>query len=236
MGASSVVGSEFQKRFGANRLRITSGFVAKIIPNNSTCWAVFMSEGIRVAVGQVTLSGAMALARTEEDLLELAVREHARMVYRIAYSVLRNHQDAEDATQETFVRVLRARRKLATVDDPQRWLARIAWRVAVERKKNSPEISLEETDGAVTQLRSTEMPADEVIVSREVAEALERLVPALPHQLRDVVTLSTVGDMSPTDVAAVLEISEAAVRSRLFRARQILREKLGVLLEGRYGT
>ena len=171
-----------------------------------------MFEGIRVAVGQVTLSEAMALARTEEDQLELAVREHARTVYRIAYSVLRNHQDAEDATQETFVRVLRARRKKA------------------------PEIALEETGEAVTQLRSTEMPADEAIVGREVAKALERLIPLLPRRLRDVVTLSTVEDMSPTDIAAVLEISEAAVRSRLFRARQILREKLGVLLEGRYGT
>jgi RNA polymerase sigma-70 factor (ECF subfamily) len=195
-----------------------------------------MFEGIRVAVGQVTLSEAMALARTEEDQLELAVREHARMVYRIAYSVLRNHQDAEDTTQETFVRVLRARRKLAAVDDPQRWLARIAWRVAAERRKKAPEIALEETGEAVTQLRSTEMPADEAIVGREVAKALERLIPLLPRRLRDVVTLSTVEDMSPTDIAAVLEISEAAVRSRLFRARQILREKLGVLLEGRYGT
>ena len=195
-----------------------------------------MFEGIRVAVGQVTLSEAMALARTEEDQLELAVREHARMVYRIAYSVLRNHQDAEDATQETFVRVLRARRKLAAVDHPQRWLARIAWRVAAERRKKAPEIALEETGEAVTLLRSTEMPADEAIVGREVAKALERLIPLLPRRLRDVVTLSTVEDMSPTDIAAVLEISEAAVRSRLFRARQILREKLGVLLEGRYGT
>jgi RNA polymerase sigma factor (sigma-70 family) len=88
----------------------------------------------------------------------------------------------------------------------------------------------------VTQLRSAEMPADEAIVGREVAKALERLIPLLPRRLRDVVTLSTGEDMSPTDIAAVLEISEAAVRSRLFRARQILREKLGVLLEGRYGT
>src|SRR5258708_14447008 len=47
-----------------------------------------------------------------EDALEAAVREHARLVYRIAYSVLRNHHDAEDATQETFVRVLRYARKL----------------------------------------------------------------------------------------------------------------------------
>lgn len=143
-----------------------------------------MFEGMRVAVGEVTLSEAMAPARTEEDQLELAVREYARMVYRIAYSVLRNHQDAEDATPETFVRVMRARRKLATVDDPQRWLARIAWRVAVGRRKKSPEISLEETGGAVTQLRSTEMPADQAMVGREVAEALERLVPALPRRRR----------------------------------------------------
>lgn len=195
-----------------------------------------MFEAIRVAVGQVTLSDVMAPARTEEDQLELAVRGYARMVYRIAYSVLRNHQDAEDATQETFVRVLRARRKLVAVDDPQRWLARIAWRVAVERRKKSPEIALEETGQAVRQLRSTEMPADEAIAGREVARALERLIPALPRRLRDVVTLSTVEDMSPKDVAAVLEISEAAARSRLFRARQILREKLGALLEGSYGT
>jgi DNA-directed RNA polymerase specialized sigma24 family protein len=52
----------------------------------------------------VTVSEAMALARTEEDQLELAVRQHARLVYRIAYSVLRNHHDAEDTTQETFQR------------------------------------------------------------------------------------------------------------------------------------
>jgi RNA polymerase sigma-70 factor (ECF subfamily) len=122
------------------------------------------------------------------------------------------------------------------VDDPQRWLARIAWRVAVERRRKSPEMALEETGEAVMQVRSTEMPADEAIVGREVAKALERLIPALPRRLRDVVTLSTVEDMSPKDVAVVLEISEAAVRSRLFRARQILRQKLGVLLEGRYGT
>lgn len=75
----------------------------------------------------------MAMARTHEDVLEAAVREHARLVYRVAYSVLRNHHDAEDATQETFVRVLRYRRKLSEVQSQRNWLARIAWRVAAER-------------------------------------------------------------------------------------------------------
>jgi RNA polymerase sigma-70 factor, ECF subfamily len=68
------------------------------------------------------------MAGTDEDILENAVREHARMVYRIAYSVLRNHHDAEDATQETFVRVLRYKRKLEGIEDPKTWLAKIAWR------------------------------------------------------------------------------------------------------------
>ena len=70
----------------------------------------------------VIANGAMALAKTGEDALEGAVREHARLVYRIAYSVLRNHHDAEDATQETFVRVLRHKSKLEGVKDRKAWL------------------------------------------------------------------------------------------------------------------
>ena len=79
-------------------------------------------------------SEVLALAQKDEDLLETAVREHSRLVYRIAYSVLRDHADAEDATQETFLRVLRYEKKFARIDNPKAWLARIAWRVAVERK------------------------------------------------------------------------------------------------------
>src|SRR5580693_7127858 len=78
---------------------------------------------------------AIALAQQEDDLLETAVREHARLVYRIAYSVLRNPADAEDATQEIFLRVLRYGKKMSGIDDQKAWLARIAWRVAVERRK-----------------------------------------------------------------------------------------------------
>src|SRR6478736_6453652 len=116
--------------------------------------AVFMFEGLRAVTGQVLASDAMALVQTEEDPLDLAVREHARLVYRVAYSVLRNHHDAEDATQETFMRVLRYRRKMAGVRDQRTWLARIGWRVAVERRKRTPEVQLEEGGETMTQLRS----------------------------------------------------------------------------------
>ena len=74
--------------------------------------------------------GAIPLAHTQEDDLERLVREHARLVYRVAFSVLRHHHDAEDAVQETFMRVLRYRAKLKEVREPKTGLARIAWRVA----------------------------------------------------------------------------------------------------------
>src|SRR5437868_14576661 len=103
-----------------------------------------MNEGQQVVAGPVILSEAMAMAQAGEDVLEAAVREHARLVFRIAYSVLRNHHDAEDATQETFMRALRYRRKLEGVRDPKTWLARIAWRVAVQRGTRRKESSVDE--------------------------------------------------------------------------------------------
>jgi RNA polymerase sigma-70 factor (ECF subfamily) len=150
---------------------------------------------------------------------------------------LRNHHDAEDATQETFVRVLRYKKKLEEVRDPKTWLARIAWRVAVERSRRRPEISLSEaeTANAVVELRSQLASAEESTLGNEMAELLESLISALPDLLRDALRLSTIEELSPTAIAEVLKTSEASVRSRLFRARQILKEKLSAL-EGSYGT
>jgi RNA polymerase sigma-70 factor (ECF subfamily) len=194
-----------------------------------------MFEGRRTVAEQAFVSEAVMMA--PEDVLESAVREHARLVYRIAYSALRNHHDAEDATQETFVRVLRYKKKLEGVRDPKTWLARIAWRVAVERSRKRPEISMSETEAAnaVIELRSQLASAEESTLGNEMAELLASLIAALPGPLRDALRLSTIEELSPSEVADVLGFSEASVRSRLFRARQILKEKLSAL-EGSHGN
>jgi RNA polymerase sigma-70 factor (ECF subfamily) len=167
--------------------------------------------------------------RSQPITLENLVREHSRLVYRIAYAVLRSHHDAEDATQETFMRVLRYSSKLAAVDEPKTWLARIAWRVAVDRSKQrgrTKEIPFDDPDKPVVEVISADTPADETVQGTQVSAALEKMIAALPEKLRQPLILSTIEEMSPREVAATLGINEAGVRSRVFRARQILKEKL----------
>jgi RNA polymerase sigma-70 factor, ECF subfamily len=174
---------------------------------------------------------------TRDEVLEELVRQHARLIYRIAYAVLRSHHDAEDTTQETFLRVLRYRHKLDAVEDPKTWLARIAWRVAVDRSNRRGrrrEIALE--GNPAEDAASSEASAYERTHGSQVGAVLEKLIAALPDKLRAPLILATLEEMSPREVAATLGINEAAVRSRVFRARQILREKMAGRLPGKLST
>lgn len=187
-------------------------------------------------MAELVIADKAIAVQMAEDALESAVRQHARLVYRISYSVLRDHHEAEDATQETFLRVLRHRRRLEGVSDPRSWLARIAWRVAAGRRKRRPDLAGDAAPDAAEHLPSSFATAEEALLGTEMERLLQRLIAALPEKLRDPLTLSTVEEMSPADVAAVLNITEAVVRSRLFRARQILKEKLSTILEGPHGS
>ncbi len=196
----------------------------KSVPN-----PVFMIEGRRLVAGEAILSGVQSDERSRDEVLEALVREHSRLVYRIAYAVLRRHHEAEDATQETFMRVLKYSSKLGEVEDPKTWLARIAWRVAIDSKKRHgrmQEITLDDPENTPAQPASSDATADETLRGKQIAAALEKIVAALPGKLRDPLILSTIEEMSPREVAETLGINEAAVRSRIFRARKILKEKL----------
>ena len=193
-----------------------------------------MIEDGKLVAGEAILGEAATLvqsqtAQSQDELLEALVRQHSRLVYRIGYAVLRSHHDAEDATQETFLRVLRYSRKFAGVEDHKTWLARIAWRVAVDRSRQrgrKREIALDDPEKPLAEPASAESPADEAVQVVQVGTVLQRFIAALPEKLREPLVLSTIEEMSPREVAATLGINEAAVRSRVFRARQILREKL----------
>jgi RNA polymerase sigma-70 factor (ECF subfamily) len=185
-------------------------------------------------LGRALLIEATRIADAAGDELGAAVREHARLVYKVAYSVLRNHHDAEDAAQETFLRLWRHQKRWADVRDQRAWLARVAYRVALDRRRKLPQISAEDSAQAVLELRAKGAGADEIAANQQMLALLERLIASLPPDLRDALTLSTVEEMTSAEIAALLGIPEASVRTRLFRARQLLREKLAALLEAKH--
>src|ERR1051326_1175297 len=138
--------------------------------------------------GQVALSEPVTMSETARDV-ESVVRTHARLVYGVAYSVLRNREDAEDATQETYIRLMR--QDLAKIDDPRLWLARVAWRVAVDRVRKHPTPSLD-ADDQYHEIADAAPRADQTILEAELQAQVEKMIDALPRSLREAVRLSTV--------------------------------------------
>jgi RNA polymerase sigma-70 factor (ECF subfamily) len=176
---------------------------------------------------QAILSRTIAAQSTAEQV-EAVVRQHARFVYQVAYAVLRHPQDAEDAAQETFIRVWKHAKELAGVLNQRAWLARIAWRVAIDRRRKHPLVC---TDEDLPELPANGTGAEESVIRRQQVALLERMIATLPRELQETLTLSTVEEMTSVEVGEVLEIPESTVRVRMFRARQMLREKLQAITE-----
>jgi RNA polymerase sigma-70 factor (ECF subfamily) len=198
-----------------------------------------MKGGHVASAAEMGLNPAIAMTKMSETALtvESLVRDHGRLVFKIAYSVLRNHADAEDSAQETFLRALRYERDLPGVDDAKAWIARVAWRVATSKAKRTPVLALSEDETAtlIEQVPAATAPMDERLIDEQMLKVLQQLIAALPDDLRNVITLSTVQEMSSGEIAAVLGIPEGSVRTRQMRARQLLKEKFGSMLARRSG-
>lgn len=197
--------------------------------------------------GTATLSELTAIgdAQARSDtrdfavVLAQAVREHGRFVFKVAYSVLRNREDAEDAAQETFVRAMKGARKFLKVEDQKAWLARVAWRIAVDRARQVKPGSIDD-EALISQLRTLEAQmaertaeangAEALVINDQMLALLQSLIASLPRELSDVVTLSTVEEMNSGEIATVLGVPEGSVRTRLMRARQLLKEKVKAVL------
>ncbi len=184
---------------------------------------------------QVILSHALLSAEARDCEFEAVVHEHARHVYRVAWAILRNHHDAEDAAQETFLRFLRQRKHWAEIRNQHAWLARTAWRVALDRRRQAAPVSLEEAAKAVATLRAAGASAEEIASHSQILAMVERLVASLPKELRDPLTLSAVEEMTSGEIAEILGIPEGSVRERVSRARGILSAKLAGLMEKGHG-
>ena len=166
---------------------------------------------------------SMERAGSTVDLAAL-VDDYAPLLFRVAHSVVRSQADAEDIVQDAFVRVMEHRAKLPAVRDMRVWLVRIAWNLALDRKRR---IRPEQMDDVFVQsLVSRGLPADETLQSaRRLQQALAE-IDRLPKAERAALLLCAVEELEHFEIAAVLDKSESAVRALLFRARTRLRERM----------
>ncbi|MBW4027167.1 RNA polymerase sigma factor [Acidipila rosea] len=167
-------------------------------------------------------AASAASVDTDEIIASLAA-EYSTALYRVAYSVTRNAAEAEDAVQETFLRVLRHQAKLGEIRDARVWLVRITWNIVLDRKRRSK--SRPETDDLtyVARTLAADAPgADQELVHSEAHARILRLVDELPRKEREALLLTAVEELSTAQVAAVLRTTESSVRSRIFRARKQL--------------
>lgn len=163
----------------------------------------------------------------EADQVSALVDAHAGTLYRIAYSVVRHPEDAEDIVQETYIRVLRHAGKLSEIRDARVWLIRIAWNLSLDRKRRRKTVNAEDDATLLLQhLPSHEMPADRALSAAQGHARLLRMMDSLPGKERQVLLLSALQELSTVEIAEVLKTTESTVRSRLFRARRHMRERL----------
>ena len=161
------------------------------------------------------------------------VHRQSRFVFRVAYAVLLNSHDAEDAAQETFLKLYR-NRGWEHAENERAYLARVAWREAVDlRQRRTQSISIPEPSEP-DQAPSLQPGPEQALLSANQQSVVHAMIDALPEELRVPLALSAFDELRSPEIGTILGIPEGTVRTRLQRARQILRQKLASLQVSRY--
>jgi RNA polymerase sigma-70 factor (ECF subfamily) len=168
----------------------------------------------------------------ETGLYEIIMRRYNQRLYRVAVAILRNGTEAEDVMQDAYVRAYRHLHQFEGRAPFSAWLTRIAVNEALARLRargRNEELDALEPDGELSMRMIDAAPNPEQNASRsELGDLLEEAVLGLPEQYRAVVMLRDVEEMSTTETADALDLSEENVKVRLHRGHAMMR---GWLLE-----
>ena len=164
------------------------------------------------------------------DLME----RHATPMFHFLCRMVGNDDDANDLAQETFVRVFRARASFRTGEKFSTWLYTIAANLARNHfrwRARHPNVSLETEAGDSEQTLGSTLSAsgpgpNEQALAAERAAAVRAVVAKLPEDMREAIVLCEWEERSMAEAAVILKTTPKAVESRLYRAREILRERL----------
>jgi len=154
---------------------------------------------------------------------EERLRDCSSLAVNVAYGVLRNRADAEDVAQDAFAKAFRRFGDLRDRERFRSWLTRMTWRLAIDRWRADRRRAVRE-QATLAEIPST--THEDSAVERERSRHIWSAIDQLPEKLRAVVVLSAIEGHDTREVAALLDIPDGTVKSRLFSARKILAEQL----------
>jgi len=151
---------------------------------------------------------------------------HRDRIFRYVLHLMGDRAEAEDLTQETFLRAHRCRESLNDAGAVRSWLYQIATHVCLDRlRQRKPGISLDEEGGSrcVRSLASLRPSALEAAARKETSECVQRCLGFLPDHYRAVVLMHEVYSLTAVEIAGLLGVNLSTVKMRLHRARRMLR-------------
>jgi RNA polymerase sigma-70 factor, ECF subfamily len=193
-----------------------------------------MAGTVEVATQPKPLSDEEVVVRVlagETAMFEIVMRRHNQRIYRVARAILRNDGEAEDVMQDAYVRAYEHLHQFAGRAKFSTWLTRIAVHEALARQRRSKRYeevgpTSEREGDPMDRFASLTPNPEQQMSNSELRRLLEQAVEKLPDAYRAVFMLREVEDMSTTDAAYALEITEENVKVRLHRARALLRKSL----------
>src|SRR5689334_8974082 len=181
----------------------------------------------RAAAGEWNRLLKQEVTQEPDAAFVLLVERQSRFVFRIAYVVLRNVEDAEDIVQETFFKLFRTG-AWRRIDDEKAFLARMAWRLAISRKP----VRRRGREAAPREIASPESSPERAAIATESSRTIHRLIDALPEKLRKPLALSSIEEMTTPEIAAVMGLPEGTVRRLLMEARTLVKQKMARMERG----
>lgn len=171
----------------------------------------------------------------DAESFALLLDRHRAPVIHFLYRMLQNQAVAEELAQEVFLRVYRSRANYEASARFTTWLFRIATHLALnwirDRNKEKGQASLDEErdSGGTLQVADRQPTAEQELVARVRVDEVRRAIASLPEKQRAAVLMHKYQELDYAQIASVLQCSESAVKSLLFRAYETLRSRLGRL-------
>ena len=180
----------------------------------------------------------------QQKAFDLLVAKYQRRIYRLVLRFIRDPALAEDVAQETFLRAYRAIGQFRGESQFYTWLYRIAVNTAkkaISDDIRDPTVSEGDASGhdeetfSPTELLTNHETPESILVSKEIVQTVNAAMESLPEDLRMAITLREIEGLSYEDIAEAMQCPIGTVRSRIFRAREAIAERLRPVIEHKGG-